>query len=279
MKYSYILPIRNRADLLRRGLQSYDCMDYDKDNFEVVIADYMSEDNIKGVINEFRGRLNIKYLCIDPRRYVYHKVGFHKGNCNPALAQNVAVIEADGEFIIMTSPEILQWKGNLKNLDMVEGLKDKFLYGKVIEKSEKEFFNTVNHFDIMNTMDSPQVLCDWEKVLKSVTLYFIGVMAKSKFIKYGGIDEQYMCAIAYDDEDFGKRMEKCPDLELVFDKNVFGIHLTHDRSYQEFSNIEQNMRYLNSKEKDGIQNHLVANKNIKLGDPEVLIERSQMWRY
>jgi glycosyltransferase involved in cell wall biosynthesis len=51
-KYSYILPIRNRANLLKRGLQSLAAMDYDKDAFEVVIADYISDDNIQDEILE-----------------------------------------------------------------------------------------------------------------------------------------------------------------------------------------------------------------------------------
>lgn len=278
-KYSYILPIRNRHDLLKCGLDSLANMNYDKDKFEVVIADYMSEDPIIDIVQSYRGILNMTYLCIDHRRYKYHHVYFHHNKCNPALAQNVAVKNAKGKFIILTSPEILHWSENLNNLDKIENLENKFIYGKVIEKHKEDFYHNGNGlYKNIDKMESSDILCDWN-VLKSVTLYFIGVMSKKIYMQYGGIDEAYMSGIAYEDEDFGKRMEKVKELSLVYEKSVCGIHLKHDRSYQEPSAISSNHAILLSKEKTGIENNLYCNKDIKPGTHEVLIQRSQFWRF
>lgn len=280
-KYSYILPIRNRAQLLKRGLQSLLAMDYDKDLFEVVIVDYLSEDSIQDVIREFRGLLNIQYACIDIRRYRYHKIFLNKGNCNPALAQNIGVKLARGEYIILTSPEILHSKFNLSNLDKIENLENKFIYGKVIEKTEAEIFSLHFPFDVLHTIDSPLSLCDWKNTLEHYALYFIGCMKKSVFIKYGGIDETYMTGIAYDDEDFGYRMKAVGDekLKLEYHPQVFGVHLTHDRSYQNPEAIASNGEYYKKKKDDGLEKHLISNKDIKMGDVNVLIEKTEMWRY
>jgi hypothetical protein len=216
---------------------------------------------------------------VDYRRYKYHKIFFKSNRCNPALAQNLAVNEADGDFIILTSPEVVHWKNNLKELDKIENLDKKFVYGRVIEKTENEVFGLKYPFDAINKLDSSLILCDWNTRVKSVTLYFIGVMSRDVFVRYGGIDEYYMTGIAYDDEDFGKRMDRAADISLEFNSKVVGIHLTHDRAYQEPSAIESNRVYLKSKEDDGIEKHLIANSKIKFADPDVLIERSHMWRF
>lgn len=287
-KYSYIYPVRNRADLLRRGLQSLVAMEYSQDEYEVVIADYMSEDDIYSVLYEFTGLINMKYLRIDPRRYESHPIYFKNGKCNPAFAQNLAVREAEGEFIILTSPEIVHWSKNLINLDKIEDLKNKFVYGKVIEKAEKEVFDIHFPFGIIDKICIGTPLCDWDiKGARSVTLYFIGVLSRELFLRYGGIDEYYMTGIAYDDEDFGNRMEKVPDLKLEFHKEVCGVHLTHDRSYQDQDAIKSNREYIAIKHKDGWDKHLIANeqlknkegKKIKPGDANSLICRAQFWRY
>lgn len=280
-KYSYILPVRNRANLLKRGLQSLLAMDYDKEKFEVVIVDYMSEDNIKDIIGEFRGLLNMKYACIDIRRYKYHKVFLNQGNCNPALAQNIGVKISSGKFAILTSPEIVHSKYNLTNIDKIEGLEKKFIYGRVIEKTEKDVFTLHFPFDVIHQLDSPNILCDWNTTLENYALYFIGVIKKSVFMKYGGIDEKYMCNIAYDDEDFGYRMKAVSDDELLleFHKEITGVHLTHDRSYQNVEAIQKNADYYKSKKDDGLEKHLVANIGYEMGDTDTLIEKSEYWRY
>ena len=144
--FSFIYPVRNRADLLMRGLSSLEKMDYDKDKFEIVISDYLSDDNLVEKIHKYRGSLNIKYLCIDFRRYKYHKVFFKNGKCNPALAQNCAVRASSGKNIILTSPEILHWKDNLNILNEIKDLDSKFIYGKVTEKTENDVFSNIDPF-------------------------------------------------------------------------------------------------------------------------------------
>lgn len=278
-KYSFIYPIRNRCNLLKRGLESLRALNYDKDLFEVIIADYMSEDNIIEIIHQFRGELNIKYLCIDFRRYKYHKLYFKAGKCNPCLAQNIASRASSGEYLILTSPEIIHYRENLKILDSIENLSNKFIYGRVIEKSEESVFGINYPFSEINKMDSPLVLCDWETKVKSVTQYFIGVIPKKIYMNYGGIDEYYMTGIAYEDEDFGNRMNNIDNFELLYDKRICGIHLIHDRSYQDPATIESNRIYMEEKKNKGWKNSLIANKDIKFGDFDCLIEKTQMWRY
>lgn len=265
---------------MKRGLQSIEAMDYDKDELEVIISDYMSQDNLVEVIHEFRGRLNMTYLCVDYRRYAHHKIFFNNGSCNPALAQNIAARYASGNSLILTSPEIIHWNQNLKNIDKIENLDSKFIYGKVIEKTEKEVFESgIQYpFEKIGTMDSPLVLCDFENRCVSVALYFFGVINRKLFLKYGGIDESYMRGIAYEDADFGERMSVAPELKYEFHKELNSVHLTHDRSYQNPEAVESNRVHYEFKMRNGMKHNLVANKDIKFGDADVIIEKSEFWR-
>lgn len=281
IKYSFIYPVRNRVDLLMRGLESLMEMDYPKSGFEVVIVDYMSDDDLASRILRFRGFLNIQYICVDLRRYKHRKVFMKDGRCNPALAQNIGARQARGQHIILTSPEILHWKKNLSILDATPELSRKMVYGKVIEREEHEVFSMGNPFGMLNQMTSEKVLCDWINHLQTPTLYFIGVIPRDLYIKYGGIDEAFMSGIAYEDEDFGNRLKNMPDLELVFDKEVFGVHLTHDRAYQEVSAVMLNKAIMDDKVSGGRSwaDCLTANAGYQMGDFDTIIQHTRMWRY
>lgn len=278
-KYSYIYPIRNRSNLLFYGLDSLLNMDYDKDKYEVIIADYISDDDIIDVIYKFRGKINMKYLCIDPRRYKYHKIPFIKGVCNPALAQNLAVKEAEGEFIVLTSPEVIHDSQNLNRLDGRENLHKQFLYGRVFEKTENTLLKDKKiDYSSIGKMQYTLSLCDWNKGVKDDAIYFIGVMNKALFLNIGGIDEAYMSGIAFEDKDFGMRVRLSNILGIEYDKDVSGCHIFHSRAYQDISVIRSNMVLFEEKEKK-MRQHIVANREIEFGDSDVLIERSTFWRF
>ena len=272
MRYSFILPIRNRKSLLARGLQSIAMLAYDKREFEVIICDYMSTDRIEDVIKIFVNDINIKHVIIDPNKYRYGKVYMYNGKCNPALAQNIGANVASGSTLILSSPEIVHWYANLHNADGIEDLENKFVYGKVIEYKEKTLYDMHGSkvFYVINKLDSGKVLCDWKFNGIKLAVYFIGLISRRKFLDVGGIDESYMGGIAYEDEDFGNRMDRS-EIELEYNPNICGVHLEHDRSYQLVKVIESNMGLFNKKKNDGFEKHIVANTGIVMGDTSSVV--------
>ena len=86
---SVIMPIRNEADFIRQSLGSVLTQDYPSDLFEVIIADGMSDDNTRALINEIMTKnptMSIKL--IDNPQHI------------TPVALNLALAEAQGEIIM-----------------------------------------------------------------------------------------------------------------------------------------------------------------------------------
>lgn len=82
-KVSVIIPAYNRAVLLIQALKSLMDQDFPKDDFEIIVVDNNSKDNTRDEIGkfyeEFKGRINFKYL-IENRQgdiYARHTGAFH----------------------------------------------------------------------------------------------------------------------------------------------------------------------------------------------------------
>ena len=77
---SIIIPITNRAEILRTTLKSYrDKNDLNNTNYEIIILSHNNTDNLQTILNEFSD-MNIIH-----QSYNYKLEGW----CNPALAFNI----------------------------------------------------------------------------------------------------------------------------------------------------------------------------------------------
>lgn len=265
MKYSFIIPVRNRANLLRFGLKSISSLNYEKKDFEVIIIDQMSNDHIEKVIEEFIGKINIRYIQVDYSQTNYHS---QNGFYNPGQAQNIGASKAQGDFLILTSPEIIHHSENLKNLDKIDNLENQFIYGNVLEKDLKEVFwdSECDFSQIHKIMpnDLSEVLCDWKNKGILVSVYYIGVIFKELFRIMGGIDSNYMYGVAYEDEDFGNRVVAVRNITSNCNYKIFGIHLKHSREYLGSTNpfenkfLKRNKDYLDKKNEEGWDRNVMA---------------------
>jgi hypothetical protein len=60
--------------------------------------------------------------------------------------------------------------------------------------------------------------------------YFLGVIHRRDYFRVGGMDEEFMKGIAWEDRDFALRVQRT--LVCHFRPEIVGIHITHPRSYQ-----------------------------------------------
>lgn len=258
-------------------------MRYDRSKFEVVVVDQKSTDGLAEVIAEFSNKLNITVVTIDTGKYPHFPIFHRRGFCNPALAQNVGVAHARGSYVVLTSPEIVHDSGNLEHLDAIQGLDAKFVYGRVLEKPEEEVFLAAGPPDLgaLVPKDWDEILCDWPKKGVVVSVYYIGVMHRDVFLHIGGIDEFYLQGTAWEDDDFGNRIVAIDGITSEYKDNVLGVHLKHDRAYQEgmdaLSDKERNKKYHDWKEGHGWEHFIVANRGMvsrhgswEMGTPEVV---------
>ena len=81
---SIIIPTYNRAELLKRAIQS--CLDQTYKNIQVVVVDDASEDNTPEIVQRFKDS-RIKYIRLP------------KNSGRPAVPRNIGILNSDGEVI------------------------------------------------------------------------------------------------------------------------------------------------------------------------------------
>jgi glycosyltransferase involved in cell wall biosynthesis len=93
-EFSVVIPTRNRRDDLRRCLDAIAAQDFPKNNFEVIVCDDGSDEEIAPIIEEAESRgLEIKYARQEPG--------------GPAAARNLGIRRASGKIIAMTDSDTL----------------------------------------------------------------------------------------------------------------------------------------------------------------------------
>jgi glycosyltransferase involved in cell wall biosynthesis len=103
MKYSIIIPTYNRAPLLEKLLKSITEIDYDKDQYEVIIIDDGSKDKTPEIAD--------KYMQIIPMRYI------RQDNSGPSKARNMGIDLASGEFVTLIDDDCTSPNNWLKKAD------------------------------------------------------------------------------------------------------------------------------------------------------------------
>lgn len=96
--------VYNRADLLERTLYFMQKQTH-KYEWEIIIIDDGSGDNIKSVFDEYKRKLPIRMFSTNRDWY-----------CNVAYAANCGVKIAKGEYILYSSPEVIHYGNTFDTL-------------------------------------------------------------------------------------------------------------------------------------------------------------------
>jgi glycosyltransferase involved in cell wall biosynthesis len=140
--FSVIIPTYNRAELLRRTIQSLVAQTYK--NFEVIVCDDGSTDHTKEVVASFTKDLNIKYIC-------------GKNFGGPARPRNNGIIAAAQEWICFLDHDDWWYPNKLEEISkhLHEGdilYHDLHIYnkkGKTLRKIRGRNLNTPAFIDLM----------------------------------------------------------------------------------------------------------------------------------
>ena len=244
MKVSYIIPHKNRTNLLRPNLVSL-CHQTNK-NFDIIIVDNSDEafkNELISLCREFRSRgLTISTYFIEPSRCKHAHLPFqYSGNYNPALAQNLGVKKSTADVIVLTSPEVINANTNVDSIINIFSTPGaKFILGWIDELPLYAIPDmsvsgiSLSALKALCPRPGPGARCrpdaQW-----SPWNYFLGMMRREDFIRIGGVDERYMGSIAWEDNEFAKRCEM-NGFPAQLDDSVAGIHLAHSRGYQVLDN-------------------------------------------
>ena len=236
---SYLVPHRNRSDLLDVNLDSLSRQT--RRDFEVVIIDNSDTpeevEKLRAVVRRWRATgLGIRCVRVDPTRSVYYApdVGAY---CNPSVQWNVAARQARGHVVVLTSPEVVNARTNVETLvALFERRGDsQFVYGRVEELPREEVEPLLDDLSVSRlarlfagrtAQDNAHCRPDtWQGMQ-----FFLGAMARSEYIRLGGMDERMMGGLCGDDPDFSERAF-LGGLEPLLAREVLGVHLRHPRAY------------------------------------------------
>jgi len=103
LRVSVIVPTRNRPRDLRRCVESLVAQDYPRANYEVIVCDDGSDEDVRSVVEQLGAEgLNLRYVQQPPK--------------GPAAARNLGIRHARGEIIAMTDSDALPDQAWLRKL-------------------------------------------------------------------------------------------------------------------------------------------------------------------
>lgn len=93
IQFSIIIPTYNRSDVLLKCLKSLDEMDYDPQDYEVIVVDDGSTDDTEDVVKAFKSKYILKY--------------FKKENGGPGPARNLGIKNASFEYLLILNDDAI----------------------------------------------------------------------------------------------------------------------------------------------------------------------------
>jgi hypothetical protein len=208
MKYSIILPYYRRPEL-KDTLQSFDYKYTGREDFEVIIiedsknaSDDQQHTTLMNIINEFKERLTV-------RHYIDDFVSF-----NPAHKYNLGFTKSSGQYIVLSSPEVIH------ESDILDGFDTAFC------KDNKSYIVC----SCKAVEDGKFLMWYQNSIHRNVLFHFCSAMSRENFIKIGGFDESYCKGIGFEDEDLVARIIG-NGIKIIPRDDLITIHVEHSREY------------------------------------------------
>jgi glycosyltransferase involved in cell wall biosynthesis len=226
IKNSVIISIQNRRDFLDRTLRTYARQTMPKSDFEIVIVDDNSQEDILGLckMHAKESGLQFQYIKMDTSKGAVPQKGF-----TPALSNNIGFKNARGSVLIITGPETLQSERNLEYT--WETCKNPIcLYG-VVHRSSAEFVKRIRDPEFWKSYQSFDSFFNIPGALSvradTTGFWWYYAAAKKEYIMaMNGVDEKFMGGICGEDDDFANRMNFL-GVKLEYNRKVLGIHQDH----------------------------------------------------
>ncbi|HBV88698.1 MAG TPA: glycosyl transferase family 2 [Desulfosporosinus sp.] len=194
-KVSIIITTFQRTHLLRWGLYSLSLQTIPFD-FETIVVNDGIQDNTEEICNEFKEKLNLKYIFTGQRNLQGDPIWRV-----PGFAINVGVKQATGDILVMCCAEMLHVNQTIEKITVPILDNDKLL-GVPIGKDDR----TGALLESVEKNNGSVELETYNKCINLDTrMPFLMALHRSQFVEIGGYDEDFT-GIAYDDRDFIDRL-------------------------------------------------------------------------
>lgn len=259
---SMITCVYNRADLLERTLYFMQKQTH-KYEWEIIIIDDGSKDDIKSVFYEYKNKLPIRMF--KTKRDWYS---------NAAYAANCGVKLAKGEYILYASPEVIHHGNTFDSMHEILESGDYLVAATVydLEKKDNDKINKRKDFDLYAKFSKRMQLIGPDRD-RERPLYFLGGWRKQTYLEVGGMEERFAFP-GFEDNEFITRMKMygVKPYYAFDDSKMCGFHQWHYRWYlKEKAEIQKQYR-ASRKLCVAIEKELItggfrpANQNVKWGE-------------
>lgn len=194
-KVSIIITTFQRTHLLRWGLYSLSIQTMPF-NIETIVVNDGSQDETEKVCNEFKQKLNLKYLFTGQRNLKGDPVWRV-----PGFALNIGVKQSSGNILVMCCAEMFHINETIAKLTMPI-LDNPKLLSIPVGKDDRDgtFLQCINENNGLFDSSTYNNCADL-----NTKMPFLMALHRSQFIEIGGYDEDFI-GIAYDDWDFIDRL-------------------------------------------------------------------------
>lgn len=247
MKVSAVLSIHNRSKLFHRALDSYVWQTMDPKDWEIILVDDGSTENLEETYRHLRGKINLVHVRMDHTRHpIFRKMNpdwepgkdknwFH----TPAISINLGTSVAHGKVICLCHPEILHAPTNFERAWNVLQNQKLFIFGRTYIGTPQ----LNRHLSVMHEAGYSWADVGWEDfygaflakgpewhshVLDETQLYwYTSFLPKSAIEAVRGVDFAYLAGVAAEDDDFRQRVYGA-GWEPVHRRDIVGIHQYHE---------------------------------------------------
>jgi len=208
IKVSLIIGSYMRADLLTLSLWSIarQTIDYP---FEVIVLNDGIEDDTEKVCDEYKDKLNIKYIFTGQRN---KENKFYR---NSGFAMNIGVKQSTGDIVILSGAEIFHLNKGINSIIYSLLENDRYLSvprkiyfddnGNTSKYLLKQYSS--KKLEIPLPLKYLREILKNREIIQATKMPFLMGMYKKRFVEIGGYDEDFI-GYAGDDNDFVQRLIK-----------------------------------------------------------------------
>lgn len=250
MKLSVIYSIYNRTLLFSRGLETVKRQTMDPRDFELIVVDDSSTEDIKAILEPLKGQINIRYVRYDRTKHpIWQEMNPNGIEENwyhtQAISANIGLRLSQGDICCISQPEILHnpesftngWKmaSNYKQV-FAENLWATDQFNQWMDKGEWQDYSYDSLLEIATKFGKeyePNHMPDQQHYeMYWYTEYFPRALA----LEIGGVDLKYQCGVYAEDDQFRARMRMGgatemwggrPNLDGPTAPYCVGIHQSH----------------------------------------------------